>query len=328
MKQLWKRLLAGVLLPLFCLGLTAYGTAQETVLTIGFVAGSYWDAPTGNCYAVIDSVIERFEAEHPGVCVEYTSGILKRDYSEWLIGRHLVGQEPDVFMVLPEKFGILCALGALRPLNALIERDDEVSAADFYPAALESGAVNGVQYALPYECVPTLMFVNKSLLESEGIDMPADDWTWDDFYRICAQITRDTNGDGVADQFGSYGYSWQEALASKNAALFSSDGSQCLLTEPQEVEAVAFAQKLQKLYADCDITARSFDEGHVAFRPFLFSDYRTYQPYPWRIKRYSDFEWDCIQMPSGPSGAASSAIKSGIRRRYAVIFIGVQQKKG
>lgn len=310
MSRTIKRLLSGVLMAVAVLVITVFGSVHETVITVGVIAGSYWDAPTGNCYAVIDAAIERFEQAHPDVRVEYTSGILKRDYSEWLADQYLLGDEPDVFLVMPEDFGMLAELGALQPLDNLLENDAAVSADDFYNAALESGEVGGVQYALPYECVPTLMFVNKTLLEAEGIPVPENDWTWDDFYEICAQVTRDTDGDGTIDQFGSYGYTWRDALASNGAALFDENGSRCLIAEPASVEAVTFAQKLEQLYADCDITARSFDEGHVAFRPFLFSDYRTYQPYPWRIKRYSDFEWDCIPMPGGTSGTGRSELST------------------
>ena len=92
--------------------------------------------------------------------------------------------------------------------------------------------------------------------------------------------------------------------------MFSDDGKQCLIAQPEAVEAIAFSQKLEKLYETCDITAQDFDTGHVAFRPFLFSDYRTYQPYPWRIKRYSGFEWDCIQMPAGPMGSNASELST------------------
>ncbi len=319
MKRYWKRLLAGLLLPLCCVAAVKYFEGYGRVLRLGFVSGSYWDAPS-NCYAVIDAAIERFEAEHPGVRVEYISGILKRDYSEWLIGKFLLGQEPDVFMILPEDFEMLYELGALHPLDALAERDGTVSPDDFYPAALESGNVNDVQYALPYECVPTLMFVNKSLLAEEGIAVPDSDWDWEQFYAICAAVTHDLDGDGAPDRFGSYGYTWRDALAANGGALFSEDGAHCLLAEPQAAEAVAFAQRLSALYQGCEITARDFDQGRVAFRPFLFSDYRTYQPYPWRIKRYSGFEWDCIPMPSGPSGSNSSEL--------SVMLAGISSRTG
>ena len=56
------------------------------------------------------------------------------------------------------------------------------------------------------------MCVNKTLLESEGIAVPSGDWTWENFYNICAKVTRDTDGDGETDQFGCYGYTWQDAL--------------------------------------------------------------------------------------------------------------------
>lgn len=110
MKRLAKRLTAAVLLTAVCLTATVYSRTRPVELWLGFMAGSYWDAPNGNCYAVIDAVIERFERAHPNVHVAYTSGILKRDYSEWLIDQYLLGSEPDVFLVLPEDFGELCEL--------------------------------------------------------------------------------------------------------------------------------------------------------------------------------------------------------------------------
>lgn len=307
-RHLLQRMGIGVFLAAVCLATVWLFASSEQVLTMGFMAGSYWDAPSGNCYAVIDAAIERFEAEHPGVRVEYTSGILKRDYSEWLAEQLIQGKEPDVYMVLPEDFGTLCRLGALQPLDNWIAHEADISTDDFYQAALANGSSNGIQYALPYECVPTLMFINKTLLEKEGISFQATDWTWEEFYRICERVTRDTNGDGIIDQFGSYGYTWRDALVANAGALFSDDGWRCRIAEPQAVEAIAFAQKLAALYENCDVTAQDFDRGCVAFRPFLFSDYRTYQPYPWRIKRYSGFEWDCIQMPHGSSGNSSSEL--------------------
>jgi len=306
--MLVKRIIAGSILTALCLTANILVFPPEQVLRLGFMAGSYWDAPSGNCYAVIDAAIERFETKYPYVRVEYTSGILKRDYSEWLAEQLIQGKEPDVYMVLPEDFETFCGLGALRPLDKFMERDSEAAYENFYPAALASGLSDGVQYALPYECVPTLMFVNKTLLKKEGISLDSTDWTWDSFYDICRKVTRDADGDGIIDQFGSYGYTWRDALTANAGTLFSDDGRKCLIAEPQAVEAVAFCQKLAALYENCDISSQDFDQGRVVFRPFLFSDYRTYQPYPWRIKRYSGFEWDCIQMPHGPSGNSSSEL--------------------
>lgn len=51
-----------------------------------------------------------------------------------------------------------------------------------------------------------------------------------------------------------------------------------------------------------------FDEGQVAFEPMDYSDYRTYMPYPWRVKKFSGFDWECLPFPSGREGANVSAI--------------------
>ena len=165
MKTWVYRLLTCVVMTAVGLGIVVCAASREVVLTVGFVSDSYWDAPLGNCYAVLDAAIDRFENKHPGVRVTYTSGILKEDYSEWLAGQYLLGKEPDVFMVLPEDFDMMQDFGALEPLDTRIERDSTVQAEDFYHAALDSGKMGNTQYALPYECVPTLMFVNKTLLE-------------------------------------------------------------------------------------------------------------------------------------------------------------------
>ena len=62
----------------------------------------------------------------------------------------------------------------------------------------------------PLECVPQMMFINKTLLQKEHIRIPDNDWTWDEFYSLCEQLTRDTDGDGIVDQFGVYDYGWEE----------------------------------------------------------------------------------------------------------------------
>lgn len=281
---------------------------EAQVLRFGMFAGSYWDVPTGNCYKVIDDAIRRFEEGHPGVKVEYVSGILKDDYPEWLSEQVLLGKEPDVFMIPSGEFDMLASLNVLKNLNGLIRADEGFAPEAYYPAAYEYGSIGQEQYALPYECVPTLMFVNKSLLEKEGIPLPEEDWTWEDFMGICRRVTRDTDGDGVTDQFGYYDYGWQDAVYANGVTLFEPAGSASHFGDPRVEAAVRFVKDLTFTNQGYTVTSREFDKGRVAFRPLAFSEYKTYKPYPWRIKKYSDFEWDCIKMPSGPDGGNHSEL--------------------
>ena len=281
------------LLLLLCLS----GCGREDTLRIGVYSGSYWNTPNGDCYQILDNAIARFQEEHPGVRVEYVSGITTDGYSEWLAEQLLMGQEPDLYFVLPEDFNLLVSSGALAELDGRMASDPEFDSSLYYPPCLRSGSFQGVQYALPQESVPTIMFVNKTLLEEQEIPVPDNDWTWEDFYRICAQVT-----DVDRRRFGVYDYTWLNALYSNGASLFSEDGTLCYLADRNITASIQFVKKLYALNEGYTVTARDFDVGNVAFRPFLFSEYRAYQPYPWRVKKYSGFEWDCICMPSGPEG--------------------------
>lgn len=191
MSRYWKAALPFLLAAVIILA----AASRPVVLHIGFPCDSYWNVPGENYYTFIDAAIEKFEAEHPNVKVEYTSGIRVEDYTEWLSGQYLLGQEPDVMVILPEDFVIFSDTASLRELDPFMKQDPEA-----------------------------------------------------------------------------------------------------------------------------DLSEKTFDEGRVAFRPMLFSEYRSYEPYPWRIKRSSNFEWDCIAMPSGTS------VGGGNYSRLSTLMLGISQR--
>ena len=295
-------LLLAVALLLLLAGMLAYQQQKAVELRVGVFAGSNWDVPDGDSYAVVEAAIKRFEAKHPGVKVTYVSGIKKEDYSEWLAEKLLAGEEPDVFVVPGADFNMYAAMGALQDLSDFGNQDKQFSWDVYYPAALDYGRYDGRAYGLPITSVPTLMFVNKTLLAREGIAIPGNDWTWQDFLEICRRVTKDTDGDGVLDQFGFYDYDWKLAVVTNGVELFREDGRASYFASSRMEEAVQFLLQLHNAQRGREVTAKDFDMGRVAFRPFTFAEYRTYKPYPWRIKKYSSFEWDCIKLPAGPSG--------------------------
>lgn len=295
-------LLLVVALLLLLAGMLAYQQQKTVELRVGVFAGSNWDVPDGDSYAVVEAAIKRFEAKHPGVKVTYVSGIKKEDYSEWLAEKLLAGEEPDVFVVPGTDFNMYAAMGALQDLSDFGNQDKQFSWDVYYPAALDYGRYDGRVYGLPVTSVPTLMFVNKTLLAREGIAIPGNDWTWQDFLEICRRVTKDTDGDGVLDQFGFYDYDWKLAVVTNGVELFREDGRASYFASSRMEEAVQFLLQLHNAQRGREVTAKDFDMGRVAFRPFTFAEYRTYKPYPWRIKKYSSFEWDCIKLPAGPSG--------------------------
>lgn len=295
-------------LIILCLILSLFYVNSNKTLKIGVITGSNWDVPSPDALKIVDNAIERFEKEHVNVQVEYISGIRKEDYSEWLSQQALSGDVCDVFMVLSNDLATFADVGILENLSGFIENDPDFDESAYFFSSYQSGQVNHVQYALPYESVPTLMYVNRTLLESEGIEVPKQDWTWEDFYEICARMTQDTNEDGILDQFGQFGYTWQNAIFSNGAKIFNDEGSNALLENDRVYDAIEFMRRLEKLNRGQSVTSEMFDKGQVVFCPMSFSEYRAYKPYPWSVKKYSSFEWDCILMPAGPDGSNVSQL--------------------
>ena len=310
-KQSIMMAVAGILV----VGLSAYGIChvhlrKNITLEFGMFTGSNWDVAQANSFTIIDKAIAKFEHTHPGVTVHYYSGIRKDDYSEWFSRKLLAGEEPDIFMVLGTDFNQFASMGVMKNLETFIEEDADFEPEKYFTSAFVSGQYESVQYALPYETVPTLMFVNKTLLTQEGIDMPEENWTWDDFYEICKKVTRDTDGDGVLDQFGSYNYDWMDALCSNGGGVFNTKGTEAALTDSRVVEAVKYVRSINDLYGGEKLTQEDFNGGRVAFMPLTFAEYRTYKTYPYKIRKYANFQWDCVTMPAGEQGGNISQVDS------------------
>ena len=309
MKRKHKFIFASVILGIaVCLLGAFYYHTRTITLTLGMFSGSNWDVPSADSYRIIDETIQEFEKKHPNVNVKYVSGLQKEEYAEWMSQQALKSNLPDVFMVRSEDFATFANVGVLENLNAYIRRDETFHIKDYFSPALETCKQENDFYALPYESVPTLMYVNKTLLEKEHIKIPSKNLTWDEFYDICEKVTKDTNKDGKLDQFGVYDFSWQQAVYSNGGTIFDKEGKNTTLANNKVYEAVEFTRKLEMLSLGERIVENDFDNGKVAFRPMRFSEYRTYKPYPWKIKKYSDFEWECIPMPAGPQGKNTSSL--------------------
>ena len=308
-----KKYWIGILLFLAVLvcgagGLYLVSRPDEIVLEFGMFSGSNWDVENPNSYTIIDQAIQEFEEEHEGVRIHYYSGVLKEDYSEWLSRKLLEDELPDVFMVLDDDFNLFSSMGVMKNLDEIIAKDKNFDKNAFYQITLEAGKYEDHQYALPYETVPMLMFVNKTLLDQENIEMPSEDWSWQDMYEICSRVTKDTDGDGMIDQFGTYNYSWIEAAYSNGEELFDMEGEQCYFANEGVAEAIKFAGKITDLNRGQKVTQEDFDSGSVAFMPLSFAQYRTYKTYPYKIKKYKDFQWDCVTFPSAQKGENISVV--------------------
>ncbi len=286
------------------------GKQKDITIELGMFSGSNWNIANGNSYRTVDRAVAIFEDSHPGVKVHYYSGIRKRDYAGWLAEQVLMGRTPDVFFVPNDQFNTLISQGILMDLGPIIEADTELKEWEYFASAWKAGASQGRQYALPYEADCTLMAVNLTLLKRHGLQMPNQDWTWEDFYKLCKVLTLDEDGDSRIDIAGTCGYTWQEAAYANGMQIFDADGTRAYFSEPRMVAAVRFMQRIASLSGDQLFTAADFDDGRVAFMPMSFATFCTYVSYPYKVYKDLNYEWGCLPMPAGYSGNNTSQVST------------------
>ncbi|WP_037593824.1 ABC transporter substrate-binding protein [Streptococcus anginosus] len=294
-------------LLLVALSFVLWTSNQKKILRIEVYAGSSWDVPNSRENRVLDNIIRQFEKSYPNVKVVYESGIPKKDYDNWLAEKILKGEQADVFMVPENDFSMLASSGAFKSLDSLISKEE---AAAYYPVAYQAGQYQGHSYALPIESNPVMMCVNKDLLEKEGISIPDSNWTLEDLYAICQKVTKDTDGDGLIDQYGITDYTWKQALVAYNGHLRNQNGVNIDSVEMHQ--ALSFISKLDSLNQRYKVTSNDFDEGKVAFYPMSLAQYRTYKPYPYHVAKYSRFSWTCIPMPAAKARIPATQVKTSL----------------
>lgn len=152
-----------------------------------------------------NQAIELFEKKYPNISVE-------PQYSDWngywdrLATSTAGGDMPDVMQFDQLYLASYADRGTLLDLKTVSNTLDLSAVPE---GVLQSGLVDGTQYALPLGGTPNATIVNKTLLDKYGIAMPDfETWTWGDFSRIGNEISKKAGGEawGIgplgADTFG------------------------------------------------------------------------------------------------------------------------------
>jgi multiple sugar transport system substrate-binding protein len=148
-------------------------------------------------------VLAPFERDHPGITVQQQSaGTGQAEYRERILTSMLAGTPPDVFLLDNIDVPAFTSRGVTLDLSPYLQRLG-VDLSRYDSTVLGIFRRGDALYALPKGYSPMVMVYNKDLFDRAGLPYPTDDWTWDDFVRIAEILTRDTDGDGQIDQWGT-----------------------------------------------------------------------------------------------------------------------------
>lgn len=107
------------------------------------------------------------------------------------------GEMPDVFWMHINEASKYMTNDMLLDLTDYVAADDAIDLDNYYEGIVELYSYDGSQYALPKDHDTIALLYNKAIFDEYGIEYPNDDWTWDDYAAVAAQITEAGAADGV-----------------------------------------------------------------------------------------------------------------------------------
>jgi multiple sugar transport system substrate-binding protein len=154
----------------------------------------HWETPPHRVEA-LQIWLDRYETE-TGVTVEQVP-INFPDYQTKILAAIAADVLPEMILINPPHLPLIESEGAILSVDDLFA--DLHEQYEFFEAAANIYNMDGLQYGIPIYGVYWPMVYRPDLLEEAGLDVPK---TWDDFLTVTKELTKDTDGDGVADVYG------------------------------------------------------------------------------------------------------------------------------
>jgi len=254
---MWKKLMSITLIAIMAVVIAACGSKQNN----NGPAASGSSSPEGTGSPVVDNatitwwvpnwdeeIVKRmaaeFEQQNPGIKVEFV--ITTWDTMENKIKVALLsGGAPDLITELESRIPAFARQGKLADLSAYVE--NSFGKDDIVESALEINSYDGKLYGIPYRHDGSGILYNKKLFAEAGLDPEKFPATWDEFVNAAKALTKDTDGDGKVDQYGT---AWPfgnqpnsvtrflQQLYGRGGTLLSEDGKRTTLNTPEAVEAM------------------------------------------------------------------------------------------
>lgn len=262
------------------------------------------------------NVVKKFEDDHPGVKVKII--VTAADQYATKLKAAITGNKmPDVFYFESGDLKAYVNSGILLNLTPYLEKNGKVDLNNIWKYGVDlyrydgNMAGQGDIYGMPKDVGPFALGYNKTMFEKEGIPLPDKDkpMTWDEFVDINKKLTKDTNGDGKPDQYGSgFNVNWalQSFVWSNGADWIDETKTKVTIDDPKFAEALQYFADLQNVHkvtpsiedSQTLDTYQRWMKGEMGFFPVGPWDMSTYETLP--------FDYDLIPYPAGSTGKSAT----------------------
>jgi multiple sugar transport system substrate-binding protein len=261
--------------------------------------------------------LAKFQTQHPEMSVFYTPD--PENLAEQMPLEMQAGNAPDVFQGCCGFFPAWAQKGYVLDLRRYVEDDlDESIVSDWDPAQYRSFLDSeGHLYGVPKYQGTLVLYYNKDLFDEYGVSYPTADWTHDDYLSAMKELTRDVDGDGRTDVWGSMiDIGWDRLQVHINAwgghIVDPQDPTLCDLSAPESLAALEWVRarmwddRVMATFTDINNlpTSVAFADGKLAM----------VEDGSWALKNILEragFRIGVAPIPAGPAGRATLSTTDG-----------------
>ncbi|WEX11063.1 sugar ABC transporter substrate-binding protein [Chelativorans sp. AA-79] len=173
--------------------LAATSLTPAFAATLKFVSWQKDEKGVGDWWA---ELIKTFEEQHPGTTIEWTK-VERAAYADTMTTLFAGGQPPQIVHLASFEFQTFADNGWLEDLGPWIEK----AGIDMNGwAGQDTCRWNGETVCVMLLYFGYIMGYNEEILNEAGLEVPT---SWEEFEAALKATTKDLNGDGIVDQFGT-----------------------------------------------------------------------------------------------------------------------------
>ncbi|WP_353114848.1 extracellular solute-binding protein [Microbacterium sp.] len=242
---------------------------------------------------------DAYNATDPAVPVKVVDLAEGSDIVQSLVTKNLSNDLPDIVFNYDSLNATLASKDLLADLSGRLEKGD-LTSKTFLPQFLEQYAVDDEVTGLPVSADTSMLFYNKDVFAATGVtELPSADWTWDDMYRVAAEITEKGKGQYYGLQSpagqGSTGFVYFPMLQAYGAEVYDKDTGKTGIGSGKALDAwktllAPYTEGFGTPYEVSNTLTNYFDGGQAAMVIQARPGVNTY--------RESLKNWDVSSVPS------------------------------
>lgn len=192
--------------------------------------------------AVIDKVNEEASGEYKINVLSIPS-----DYYVKISTKIAAKNSPDFFWLTQELISKYADMGALADITEQFKHSESLTTDMYYEGVLASAEYNGSYWGLPWIANPIIVYYNKTMFDTLGIECPSatDDWTWEEFIDICRQISgKEYRGNPV---YGTIIDGWpniETFIWAGGGDIIANDGETIILATEDAKKGISYLQTI------------------------------------------------------------------------------------